>query len=533
MALISTCGRALREFIGKRSVFLTVFIILILNLLLKNILGVNENVVLAEARHFGDPSWIPNDWFLNQYIGYRLLFNAIFGQLAMILPLYLVSIAGRLVIYFLFAIVIEKISRTLKIHLALIIPALVLFVSFQSIVAREWMIGGVETKSFAYICALGALVALAHRRYRPMFLLTGLAASFHILVGIYAAFSLGVAILLTFNSHSDRIKEIFLAVPYALMTAVPAIYAVGQYLYDSASVDALKAATIYVIERNPHHTFPEAWTRPWVARFSASCMLFAGILAFSRRPARRVFAAYGLGSAVLFCAGLVLYHSGNYAWLKLYWFRHPDVIIPLLGFFLLAALMSEPLKSESAPGTERKTIINKPALQKTALVIALLLSTAGMVKSAYVFSRHIVKIAGSERPFYLAHLEPNLREALLWIKGNTPADAMFLVSPAIDEFYISAERAMFVSFKHSPQTDSDNIEWYNRILLLNNGKIPAKRGFKMVREIDQSFYDLETATINEIAKRYSLDYYLGKSERKRPYRIAYDNDNYTLYRLRQ
>jgi hypothetical protein len=511
---------------------LTVFIILILNLLLKNILGVNENVVLAEARHFGDPSWIPNDWFLNQYIGYRLLFNAIFGQLARILPLYLVSIAGRLVIYFLFAIVIEKISRTLKIHLALIIPALVLFVSFQSIVARGWMLGGVETKSFAYTCALGALVALAHRRYRPMFLLTGLAASFHILVGIYSAFSLGVAMLLTFKSHRDRMKEIFLALPFALMTAIPAIYAVGQYLFDSAGVDALKAATIYVIERNPHHTFPGVWTRPWVVRFSASCMLFSGILAFSRTPARRVFAAYGLGSALLFCAGLVLYYTGNYHWLKLYWFRHPDVIIPFLGFFLLAALMSEPLKGEAAPGTEPKSIMTIPVVQKTALVIAVLLSTAGMMKSAYVFSRHSIKIAGSERPFYLAHLEPDLRSALFWIKANTPADAVFLVSPAIDEFYISAERAMFVSFKHSPQTDSDNIEWYNRILLLNDGKTPIQKGFKMVREIDHSFYNLETATINEIAKRYSLDYYLGKSDRKRPYRIAYANGDYTLYFLR-
>ena len=138
--------------------------------------------------------------------------------------------------------------------------------------------------------------------------------------------------LLTFTSHRDRMKEIFRAMPFALMTAIPAIYAVGQYLSDSASVDALRAATIYVIERNPHHTFPGAWTKPWVVRFSASCMLFAGILAFSRRPARRVFAAYGLGSAVLFCTGLVLYHSGNYAWLKLYWFRHPDVIIPCSAF---------------------------------------------------------------------------------------------------------------------------------------------------------------------------------------------------------
>ncbi len=234
---------------------------------------------------------------------------------------------------------------------------------------------------------------------------------------------------------------------------------------------------------------------------------------------------------MLFCTGLLLYHSGNYAWLKLYWFRHPDVIIPLLGFFLLASLTSEPLKGEAAPGTEPKSIMTIPVVQKTALVIAVLLSTAGMMKSGYVFSRHIITIAGSERPFYLAHLEPDLRSALFWIKANTPADAVFLVSPAIDEFYISAERAMFVSFKHSPQTDSDNIEWYNRILLLNNGKIPADKGFRMVREIDRSFYELEAEKICEIAKKYSLDYYLAKNGIKFPFAAVYVNKKYTLYKL--
>ncbi len=72
MAHSSTHFSALGAFIRRRSVFLTVFTILVLNLLFKKILGVNETVVLAEAKHFGDPSWIPGDWFLNQNIGYRL-----------------------------------------------------------------------------------------------------------------------------------------------------------------------------------------------------------------------------------------------------------------------------------------------------------------------------------------------------------------------------------------------------------------------------------------------------------------------------
>ncbi len=532
MTPVKSRVRGLLELSGKRSVFLSVFAILVLNLLLKNILGVNENVVLAEARHFGDPSWIPNDWFLNQYIGYRLLFNAMFGQAARALPLYILSIAGRILIYFIFAIVVDKIARTLKIHVLFVIPAMVLFVLFQSLVAREWMLGGLETKSFAYACALGALVALTHRRYRPMFLLTGLAASFHILVGIYAAFSLTVAMLLSFRSHRDNIREILLSSPLALMTAVPALYAVGQYLADSATVDSLRAATIYVIERNPHHTFPGAWTKPWAVRFSASCLLFAGILRFSRIPARRDFAAYGLGSSLLFCAGLALYYTGNYHWLKLYWFRHPDVIIPFIGFFLAASLLSDPVTAETKNDDTQAAGSFPPWVRAAALCVGIVLSVAGIGRSAYAFRDHLAKIVRSERPFYLAHLEPELRDALFWIKANTPRDAVFLASPALDEFYISAERAMFVSFKHSPQTDSDNIEWYKRIQILNNGSEHREDGFAMVDDIDEAFYRLSPGAITSIARQYNLHYYLGKKGARLPFPAVYSNSAYVLYTLK-
>ncbi len=55
------------------------------------------------------------------------------------------------------------------------------------------------------------------------------------------------------------------------------------------------------------------------------------------------------------------------------------------------------------------------------LCVGIVLSVAGIGRSAYAFRDHLAKIVRSERPFYLAHLEPELRDALFWIKANTPA----------------------------------------------------------------------------------------------------------------
>ncbi len=192
--------------------------------------------------------------------------------------------------------------------------------------------------------------------------------------------------------------------------------------------------------------------------------------------------------------------------------------------------MSEPLKVESARN-RTEIIIAIPVVQKTALVIAVLLSTAGMMKSAYVFSRHLVTIAGANGRFTRPPRTGPQERPLLDKDEHAGGRRISRPVPHRRVLYLG-RKGHVRFFKHSPQTDSDNIEWYNRILLINDGKTPVQKGFKMVREIDRSFYNLETAKINEIAKRYSLDYYLGRSDGKRPYRIAYSNDEYTLYFLR-
>jgi len=69
------------------------------------------------------------------------------------------------------------------------------------------------------------------------------------------------------------------------------------------------------------------------------------------------------------------------------------------------------------------------------------------------------------------------------IGGTTAKDATFLVDPTLSDFYIRAERAVFVSLKHVPSAGPDIVEWYERIKLTNNHQPPSGPSFDSVSQL--------------------------------------------------
>ena len=69
-----------------------------------------------------------------------------------------------------------------------------------------------------------------------------------------------------------------------------------------------------------------------------------------------------------------------------------------------------------------------------------------------------------------------------------------------------SERAVFVTFKHSPQKVEDIIEWYKRIKNINKGKDIKNDGLKAVKEIDNNYKNMNEKDFLEIKKSYNIDY---------------------------
>src|SRR5688500_11049146 len=113
---------------GVQVLVVTAF--LSLRLLLEANMGstyANEIDVLPLAKQYTDPTWIAEDWYLNQPSGYRLLFFALFGKLAATWGFLVTSILGRLLCYGLVSAGLVLIGRCLGLSLPLLLLAVGIF----------------------------------------------------------------------------------------------------------------------------------------------------------------------------------------------------------------------------------------------------------------------------------------------------------------------------------------------------------------------------------------------------------------------
>lgn len=132
------------------------------------------------------------------------------------------------------------------------------------------------------------------------------------------------------------------------------------------------------------------------------------------------------------------------------------------------------------------------------------------------------------------HITPGtIRPAFDWISANTPQQAQFLVDPSELYFYIYAQRAMLVSWKHSPQSAAAILEWYERLKACNgNVDLADGKGSDPSEEIHTNFYKLDEAQIQNIANLYGINYYVGLADQKLSFERVYSDAVYAVYKIK-
>ena len=121
----------------------------------------NEMDVIPFARATYDPSWLPEDWYLNLEITYRFLFDYPIGFMVDQIGPMATIVTGRLFSYLLFAVSLVYLARALQLRLPWLLVSVALSLSIFSAGygAGEWMIGSLETKAFASSSNYGGLFA--------------------------------------------------------------------------------------------------------------------------------------------------------------------------------------------------------------------------------------------------------------------------------------------------------------------------------------------------------------------------------------
>ncbi len=507
--------------------------------LFDDVLWDNETQRMVVVKHFLDSSWIPNDWFLNTPMIYQIPFNLVASPLVALFELGTATILLRFILYSWFATGVVALAKRLGIGLGALVPAVMVATSLwgRYLAASEWMVAHAESKVIAYGAVLWAFSFLIGKRYTAAAAFLGLGTTFHVLVGLYAVLTSSFFLLAHPRHRRSFVNSMPSSLPVFLLTGSFGLFTVAQNLLSAGRGDPF--TDLIYVARNPHHVWPPIWSKHvhlylpawvdgymWLAKSAMSLAFLALVAVRSRSQTFREYAQLALSSMPFFAIGLLLYAIGPVGFLKYLPFRFPDVLIPFTAFLLFFGEAERIARDRD--GFNLSPF--KRTMARVGLIgIASLAIPAGVFKAST--DLRIKKAAGV--PWGFVRLSPEDRSVTMWIRENTPTDALFLADPKIAPFYVAAERGMMVSWKHFPQNEQDVREWHDRLVALNRNRsiIRDPSGIEM-EEIQDSFNTLPLDIARNLADRYGLDYYYGPHRADWAIRPVYQNGHRAVYQLR-
>lgn len=497
--------------------------------------GWNEIDVLPLAKQYANPMWIPGDWYLNQPPGYRVLFQTLFGKLAVVWGLLATSIIGRLLCYGLLASGLVLLGRKLGLSLLSLLFAvgLLLYVNrYQSMVAYEWLVGGLEPKSVAYGLLLLAIGLMLEGRYRPMALMLGLATSFHVLVGGWAFLVVVEWLILKRRNH---FRNIWYPGSILLIYLAASAFAIGPVLeqvFSSTPTASVAPSYIYVFLRLPHHLNPNSWSSDWWIRPLLYSLVLGVSVAMLRRKQQSEksvknyatcmgLAEFTVLTLVPFIFGLAIAPFDSQGTLLQYYpFRLGDILLPLNTYLLFACALEQTL-------TDRA--------KRVFLVLCLVLLS--LVCSIQAVNFHKQLLALREFPSADQGVDSEWKAMCAWVRNNTPKNAV-VVSPPVEftNFTWLAERPTIAKFKLLPQTKAGILAWYERLDNLS-GELSTWTTMKsknltksdMGEMLTNGYNNLTTDQVEKLMVKYRADYLVTQIGHQLTLPIAYQNSLYILY----
>lgn len=481
----------------------------------------NEMDVIPFGYALYNSNWLSNDWYLSLDILYRLPFGFIAGFFVEYFGFIATIFFGRIVSYIFFSYVFVKLLKVIELDYFLGCIGLMLFLVFfpKGMNAGEWMIGGLETKVFAYSFALLSITKALKKEDTYALFFAGLALSLHLLVGVYHTICLSSIFVYQSTKGEIEIKDLIKRGYWYLIGGAWGLVGISYYLFDLTSEAANIGWDIYVEVRVPYHTIPKLYFEALLFPFLFT-LVNAGIFLISKNRLLRTMSLYVLITVAISGVGYVLYLVGAQSLLRYYFFRFNDTIQPFLTILTLLILFGNLL--EKSRDTKGKRLI-VPGL-------VVMLFGFFTFKNEGNISAWLTPSTYSEKE--LKQTSSIDLELMEWIDQNTPMDAVIIAPIEMESFYILAKRSLFVSWKHSPQRPDDIVEWYRRIQLLNGGEDLRVKNIDHKKELARNYATLTLDDILKIKAIYpEVSHIVFPSDTSLELEELFRTDNYTLYKF--
>ena len=495
---------------------------------------VNEPHYLAKAKHFWQADWASRDLFLNSTDAHHVFYWTC-GWWTRWLTLVQTAWLGRCLTLFLLAWSWLRLVRQITIRPGVApLSALVLLALIEhGHMAGEWLVGGFEAKGLAYVLVWCGLAQLVRRRWRWVWPLLGLAASFHVLVGGWSV----VAALFVWLCEGKRRLPLSSMWPWLViggLAAAPGLVPALLMSYGQPPEMIRDAQKIYVYFRLPHHLYLPAMPAFFVARFAALTLAWACLIGVRRTlpPCQgrmggreRRLQAFVLGCLLIAMLGALL-SLADLAWyrlyqvhlpgaaglLRFYWFRLSDIMAPV-GLGLSLAIIACRFRT----GTSKRGIPWLPVAVSGMLILTSLMFSVEKL-TAVVWPRPAPALQGTEQTALV-----EWQAACAWAGRETPSDALFFTPRESRTFRWYADRGEVVSWKDIPQEPQDILDWQRRLIDIHYNRA-TRRWFTSLAE-------RSPADLKRLAERYQTQYLIAENYPSLRMPVVYRNAAYTIYEL--
>jgi hypothetical protein len=434
--------------------------------------AVNEPHYLTKAKHYWDTNWCAGDFFLES-ANTHLVFYQTVGWLTQFFSLFATAVLARLIGYGLLAYGWNSLATRIVGDRHAGVISSILFLLFASIgnLSGEWVVGGIESKVFAYAFVLIGFSQAFSQRWIFSGASFGLAVAFHPLVGLWNAVAIGLAIVVRLIIPGRSITLEWLRAGLrdrALLVGLVAFVVVASWgIWPALSVikgstprDTFYANFVQVFHRLSHHLDPMMLPLRRYLVYGGLAIVTAVALSWLRwQTAAKWFASVVFASGIIAIVGYFVglrsrdltnvelteipFFELRMTLLKFYPFRLFDALMPLLASIVATHLIL------------RNWLLMDVSRAKKIAAVLVLFATCLVLSFRVGSNRHLAD----------EYIE-DWYDVCQWADKNLPQDVVVMTPKDTWAFKWLAGRPEFVFGKDCPQDAKGVAEWNKRLLFL-------------------------------------------------------------------
>ena len=449
---------------------------------------VNEAHYLTKAKHYWDSSFAPRDFFLNSADAHLAFYWSI-GWLTKFCSLTTTAWIGRWISWLFLAGSLISVSRALGQARGLGIISGILFYVLQSNfhLAGEWVVGGLEAKGFAFGFCFLAFSCAIRKNWNFVWISLGLAVAFHVLVGGWITLLVVLYRVRVMLGRRSLKKSEVLACGIGLCIGLIGFVPAWELTASVDPADVSSANYISVHVRLSHHLLFSSFQVDRYLKFGALCVvsLLVWWRAGSNVPSELlVLLRFAVLSLVLCGTGILLnYGLGSesplqHSFLRFYWFRTSDVLVPVAAAFGAVAVGTGLAKRSGG--------MAKALVLLTAFVAVWPVWNVQRARFWDPRPRGDVLAlpqAKMSDPYRQRGVTMRISQHFLaccqWIRLHTPSDAVIITPVRQQTFKWNALRAEVVTRKDMPQDAAGLVKWYD----LQEALYPLRNGRRGLRQL--------------------------------------------------